>query len=189
MIENNGDYIVINKEEDYKININDYKGDDITTYIKNCIEEFYKKHDEDFWKYKSYSYLSNLTYNLTDIKKLIISANKDIQLQFEIDFELDWYFTGEDGALSTGDYKIIDVKHCDIKYDKVNEKWVVTPYYPKTNHINLDELIKKINTTLEDKNEIIKNLSQSIINITKIYGIKDLNIKDLEKILENREIE
>jgi len=185
----NGCYFVINEIEDYKININDYKGDDITTYIKNCIEEFYKKHDEDFEEYKSWSYWSGLIYNLTHIKKFIISANEELQLQFEIDFELDWYFTGEDGALKTGSYKIIDVKHCDIKYDKVNEKWVVTPYYPKTNHINLDELIKKINTSLEVKNEIIKNLSQSIINITKIYGIKDLNIKDLEKILENREIE
>jgi hypothetical protein len=181
----NGCYFVINEIEDYKININDYKGDDITTYIKNCIEEFYKKHDEDFEEHKSWSYWNDLVYNLTDIKKMIISANKDIQLQFEIDFELDWYITGEDGALKTGDYKIIDVKHCDIKYDKVNEKWVVTPYYPKTNHINLDELIKKINTSLEVKNEIIKNLSQTIINITKIYGIyKDLNIKDLEKLIE-----
>ena len=44
----NGCYFVINEIEDYKININDYKGDDITTYIKNCIEEFYKKHDKDF---------------------------------------------------------------------------------------------------------------------------------------------
>ena len=132
MIENNLDYIVINKEEDYKININQYKGDNITNYIQNCIEEFYKKHDEDFYDYRQYSYWTHLTYNLTDIKKLIISANKDIQLQFELDFELDWFFSSEDGALITGNYEIIDVKHWDMKYDKVNEKWVKNPPpYPK----------------------------------------------------------
>ena len=182
----NGCYFVINEKEDYKININHYKGDNVTNYIKNCIEEFYKKHDEDFEEYKSFSYWSGLIYNLTHIKKFIISANEELQLQFEIDFELDWCITaGEDGDLKTGHYKIIDVKHCDMKYDKVNEKWVLTPYYPKTNHNNLDEVIKKMKAGLDDKNEIIKNLSQTIINITKIYGIyKDLNIKDLEKIIE-----
>ncbi len=128
MIENNGDYIVINKEEDYKININQYKGDDITTYIKNCIEDFYEKHDNDF---NHFRHTAGLTYNLTDIKKLIISANKDIQLQFEIDFKLGWFISCGDEDL-TMSKKIIDVKHWNMTYDKVNEKWVKNPPpYPK----------------------------------------------------------